>query len=95
MALTTTDFSLIEHMRVRAWNARCPSGLDARTVLNHPMTEEVIMVFYLASNIPLWSIVPLRDGMVVLSSAFELGSGLLMRMTTDALEMIEVLSNQN
>ena len=59
------------------------------------MAEEVIMVFCPASDTPLWSIIPLRDGRVVLNSAFELGSGLLMRTTTDALEMIEVLSDQS
>ena len=95
MALTNTDFSLIEHMRVRAWNARCPSGLNARAVLDHPMAEEVIMVFCVVSNTPLWSIVPLRDGKVVLNYAFDLSSGLVMRATIDALQMIEVLSNQD
>lgn len=67
MARTAADFSLPDHMRIGAWNARHPCGLSARSVLDHPLAEEVIVVFRLTEDLPLWLIVPLRDGKVALS----------------------------
>ena len=90
MARTTADFSLREHAHVETWNTRHPFGLSARTVLNHPLAEEVIVVFRLEKDVPLWHIVPLQGGKVTLKCGPEVGGGLIMRMTGHALKMIEI-----
>ena len=80
-------------MRIGAWNARCPCGLSAKSILDHPLAEEVVVVFRFAENFPLWFIVPLRDGKVALSYGYVTGSGTLMRTTDEALRMIEMLED--
>ena len=80
---------------IGAWNARHPHGLSARSILDHPLAEEVVVVFRFAKDIPLWLIVPLRDGKVALSYGHVTGSGTLMRTAGEALRMIEMLENDS
>ena len=91
MAQIPAEFSLVEHIRIEGWNARCPVTLSARVTLDHAMAEEVIVVSCVVSNVPLWSIIPLQSGGVMLSHEYGLGCEHLMRTATDALEMIETL----